>query len=203
MDKIKESMIAKGYTYLGCINGEPVFCNIESKDSIVKALDFLSSTTNSDWKVFKESTGNQNIVFYNTNDFRVDNTNLEFIGSKITLPLNCSSCRCMFANRDLRSLGSICLDTSGIVVWDRAFSESRLGGKFVLDNFCGESMRAMFLRCEFSDSFRLGFNLRVKQGSGMFAGSRLPFDKNIEDFSEYQDVVDWLRECNVSHLTAF
>lgn len=203
MNKIKESMIAKGYTYLGCINDEPIFCNIESNDSIIKALDFLSSTTNSDWKVFKESAGKQNVVFYDTNDFIVDNTNLEFIGSKITLPLNCSSCRYMFANRDLRSLGNICLDASGIVVWDRAFSESRLGGKFVLDNFCGESMRAMFLRCEFSDSFRLGFNLRVKQCSGMFAGSRLPFDKNIEDFSEYQDVVDWLRECNVSRLTAF
>lgn len=95
------------------------------------------------------------------------------------------------------------MDASSIVVWDRAFSESKLSGELVLDNFCGESMIAMFLRCEFSDSFRLGFNLRVKQCSGMFAGSRLPFDKNVEDFSRYQDVVDWLRECDVPRLTAF
>ena len=62
-DNVIESMKARGLTYLGIVEGEKIFCNLKSEDSISNCLEFLEKLTGENWDTFKEKTGNKNLVF--------------------------------------------------------------------------------------------------------------------------------------------
>ena len=99
MDSVIESMKARGLTYLGKVEGEKIFCNLDSKESIKNCLEFLEKLTGEEWETFKEESGNENLVFYKTSMFEVVASyylHFKANNNKVELPLNCSSCENMF-----------------------------------------------------------------------------------------------------------
>lgn len=39
----------KGYTYLGCIDGESIFCNLDLEKSVSACLDYVNEKTGKVW----------------------------------------------------------------------------------------------------------------------------------------------------------
>lgn len=124
---IIESMKVKGFTYLGEVDGEAIFCNLESEESICNTVTFLEKLTGETWCTFKEEFGNENTVFYRKNMYTCKNSHLLFVGSnKVELPLNCSSCYKMFTDCEFNNdLDFSHFDSSRVIEMDRAFSNSR------------------------------------------------------------------------------
>lgn len=150
-------MKEKGFTYLGCVDGESIFCNLSNEESIKSALEFLGKLTGEEWDFVQESYGLCNIVFYKKSMFKVFGASIRFCGkNKVELPLNCSSCYKMFAN----------------ISFDLSFDFSNFDTSNVV------SMYTMFYGCKFSDDFCLNLNTsRVEDMDNMF--SRTEFGKNF------------------------
>lgn len=185
MDKsIIESMKVKGLTYLGCVEGEGVFCNLESKSSIKKCLVYLENLTGEEWKTFRETKGNKNLVFYKASMFKVQKGDLRFKGgSSVELPLNCSSCYSMFYECELPegfTLGDN-FDTSRVVDMSIMFYSCKMPKGFTLgdkfDTSKVEDMSSMFAKCCMPKGFTLGDKFdtsNVKHMYNMFSDCILP-----------------------------
>ena len=190
MDSVIESMKAKGFTYLGIVEGEKIFCNLDSEESIKNCLEFLKKLTGEEWETLKEESGNENLVFYRTSMFE-QFAYLHFKGgNKIELPLNCSSCFSMFEDCNL----SVDLfidnefDTSKVEDMNFMFLNCKLpkgfslGDKFDVSSV--EDMSYMFQNCKLPEDFSLGDKFdtsSVKDMSFMFQNCRLPEDFSLGD----------------------
>lgn len=109
------------------------FCNLESEGSTKKCLMYLENLTGEEWKTFKETKGNKDLVFYKTSMFKVQKGDLHFRGgSSVELPLNCSSCYYMFYERELPegfTLGDK-FDTSRVVDMSHMFFQVSYAKRF-------------------------------------------------------------------------
>lgn len=189
METISESMIQsmeqKGFTYLGIVSGKIIFCNLKSEESVKKCLEFLESITGEEWDIFKESTGNYNLVFYKKSMFQAGDNHLHFKceSETVELPLNCSSCYLMFSDAELSqgfNLGDN-FNTSSVKDMRGMFRRVVLPEGFMLgDNFDTSKvtdMEKMFYGAELSEGFTLGdkFNTsNVKNMYFMFEGAKFP-----------------------------
>ena len=187
MDSVIESMKAKGFTYLGIVEGEKIFCNLESDDSINNCLEFLEKLTGEEWETFREASGNENLVFYKTSMyFDMLDFYLVFRGGKyVELPLNCSSCEHMFEDCNL----------SVDLFIDNEFDTSKV-----------EDMNFMFQNCRLPEGFSLGDKFdtsRVKNMDFMFQNCKLPEGKTREDFNSEVEIIEWLKSRCTGRLSAF
>ena len=46
---IHEVLISKGFTFLGVVEGESIYCDLSSHQSIKKTLEFLEQLTGEEW----------------------------------------------------------------------------------------------------------------------------------------------------------
>ena len=190
-------MKVKGFTYLGCIEGEEVFCNLESEESVNSCLEYLKSITGEEWSTFREKHGNRNLVFYKTSMFVFNSNYLHFTGgSSVELPLNCSSCYKMFEDCEFPEGCSLEEGkTSNVTDMYWMFYGCKFPKVFSLgENFDTSSvtnMDGMFVGCILSEGFSLGnsFNtLNVINMGCMFAGCNFPEDFSLNDNFDVSNV---------------
>ena len=211
MDKsVIDNMKIKGLTYLGCVEGEKIFCNLESESSTKKCLMYLENLTGEEWKSVRETKGNKNLVFYKTSMFKIQNDDLHFKGgSSVELPLNCSSCYYMFyecALPEVFTLGDK-FDTSGVVDMSHMFFRCRMPKGFTLGDKFDTSkvvdMRYMFSNCELPEGFTLGdkFNTsNMRYAYLMFYECVLPEDFTLGDLfsiSNAKNTVNMFQKCRL------
>lgn len=154
-DSVVQSMLEKGFTYLGCFGGKELFCNLKSDGSIKRCLEYLKNVTAEEWSYFQEEYGNCNAVLYKTRSFEQRNGYLHFKAGSIELPLNCGSCYRIFNWCKLEE--SLSLDTSKI-----------------------KCMKRMFLNCSFSEDFLLDLDTScVVNAEGMFTGCCINKDLSL------------------------
>lgn len=178
----EEVLESKGFTFLGIVNGEKIFCNLNSKESISNCLDFLKKLTNEEWQVFKEKIGYENLVFYKAKMFNQCFSYLKLkddFNGAVELPLNCSSCFRMFEGLVLKDGFSISGNTSGVIDTEFMFADTtlsegfRLGEFFDTSNVC--NMSSMFSNCKLNSDFVADFNTsKVLNMDWMFSGCKMP-----------------------------
>lgn len=131
-----------------------------------------------------EETGKKHWVLYNPNEFyaaqdsehRCEYLHLSsHFAGKIHLPINASSCCCMFSALDLAKLDFTEMDTSQIIDMSEMFSSCKLGKTFIPKFSTGNviTMRRMLANCNGTEEIDLSY-LDVK---------------NVIDFSQM------LKEC--------
>lgn len=131
-------------TYLGVVEGKEIFCDLKDKSSVIETFKYLVSLTGEMWNIFKEQTGNKNLVFYRESMYEVEvEEEEEYLhfknkSAEVELPLNCSSCHGMFSG---------CFMSKGL----------SLGDNFNTSNV--KDMSDMFSGCFMLEGFSLGKTL--------------------------------------------
>ena len=185
-DSIKESLVSKGYTFLGIVDGELIYCNLSSEESIKNMLEFLGKLTGEEWDTYVESCGLCNRVFYRRSMYSIDTSIRSYLHFNentkwAELPLNCSSCYRMFSK---------CRIGGDALVFDERFNTSNVA-----------DMTMMFNNCLFSDNTSLGDHFithNVRRANEMFYNCKFGDNCSLGDNFEITDenCVDLFYQCD-------
>ena len=187
--------------------------NIEDSESRELCAKELSKNTQRSFSWFKEKTGKENWVLYDTNQYELDhgvvNHHLHFndlYRGVLELPVNVSSCYKMFSECDISSVSfTHAFDTANVVTMFEMFEHAIYRRPHVLyltfntENV--EDMSYMFFRAKFLGGLKLAGNFttkKVKTMRRMFSGMLL--NENVEfshciDTSSLVDINGIFSEC--------
>lgn len=206
--KTIDLMKIKGFTYIGCINGKSLFCNLNSEESIKEFIKYLNELTGKEWGVFDEieTALITNKCFYRKDLYTAEVEGLVYSGdgSEIDLPLHCSSCYNMFQNVRFTADTKITnFDTSNVKTMNSMFTDCIFKAGFVFPKEfkfgIDTHVRFMFSQCKFQSRFRLPqyFNIAdLVMTSFMFYMCDMGMESTLPVITTADNVIDFLKTRN-------
>ena len=200
---IHEVLISKGFTFLGVVEGESIYCDLSSHQSIKKTLEFLEQLTGEEWVTESDylisswSNTIKDIIFFRKSMFSKDYNTIKFCGKDwVEMPLNYHSCRAMFEFYKFPDGFDFSkFDTSKVTTMQYAFNHCVFSENFTLDLDTSnvQDMQYMLSNTLMKSGFRFGTKFSVSRSIntyGMFSRACFSNDFVLPESFEFELGID-------------